>query len=118
MSWLKAIKRLRPNYHVAIYGNDYESIDWGAETPIPKGSLQAEITALEAEEAVEQAALQEIEGDNDAIKNTSAIRALVTARPAQIDNWIDNNVTDINSTKQVLKILAKAVSYFAKKSFR
>lgn len=34
---------------------------------------------------------------------------LMTATPKQIDNYIDNNVVDLDSAKEVLKILAKLV---------
>jgi CRISPR/Cas system-associated protein Cas7 (RAMP superfamily) len=33
--------------------------------------------------------------------------AILNATPRQIDNYIDNNVTDLASAKEVLKIIAK-----------
>lgn len=32
---------------------------------------------------------------------------ILNATPTQIDDWIDNNVTDLASAKEVLKLLAK-----------
>lgn len=34
--------------------------------------------------------------------------------PAQIENWINTNVTDLASAKTALKYLAKAIYYLAK----
>lgn len=39
---------------------------------------------------------------------------IANATPAQIDNYIDNNVTDLESAKDVLKLLAKFVILNAK----
>ena len=36
--------------------------------------------------------------------------------PAQVDNYIDNNVTDLASAKAVIKLMAKAILYIAKHS--
>jgi|GEM_PF-5949005 len=44
-----------------------------------------------------------------ATKHDAVMRQLASARPAQIDAWIDKNVTDLASAKDVLKALAKAV---------
>ena len=41
--------------------------------------------------------------------------ALFTATPAQIDTWVDDNVTDLDSAKEALKILAKAVAFGVRK---
>lgn len=48
--------------------------------------------------------------DQQALKDDSQVRALLRARPAQIDSYIDNNVTDLASAKAVLKILGRAVA--------
>ena len=56
--------------------------------------------------------------DADQIRAEPTVRSLITARPAQIENYIDNNVTDLASAKAVLKILAKAVSAIGKRQFR
>ena len=64
---------------------------------------------------------QQIIDDRDdeiAIKANSALKALLTARPAQIETYIDNNVTDLASARTVLKHLAKAVSILGRQLLR
>jgi hypothetical protein len=53
---------------------------------------------------------QELRDDQQATRTNPDVLALLNARPAQIDTYIDNNVTDMSSAKEVLKILAKAIA--------
>lgn len=74
-----------------------------------------------AEQAAYDAKMQELAedlADAAAMRTDPTIRQLITARPQGIDNYIDNNVTDLASAKDVLKILAKAVSAIGKRQFR
>lgn len=48
--------------------------------------------------------------DREALKADAQVLALLRARPAGINNYIDTNVTDLGSAKTILKILARAVS--------
>lgn len=93
-----------------IYKGGDALTGWQTEpnrTPQEKAKLDAEI----AQAAEDESDRQGIIGDN-------AIRALITARPVQINNYIDNNVNNLEQAKTVLKILAKAVSMVVKKQFR
>jgi len=45
------------------------------------------------------------------IKNDPILHGLMTATYQQIDNWIDNNVTDLASAMEVFKRLVKIVVY-------
>lgn len=60
---------------------------------------------------------QEIDdlADHNSITTDLNIRALLKARPVQIENWIMNNVTDLASARQVLIRLAKFLSLHAKR---
>lgn len=74
-----------------------------------------------AEQAAHDAAMQELADDTadmDAIKTDAQVRQLITARPQWIENYIDNNVTNLESAKDVLKILVKAISAIGKRQFR
>lgn len=71
--------------------------------------------AAQAQASAERA---DDEADASEIRNTPAVKTLIRSRPAQIDNYIDTNVTDLASAKDVLKILTKAISAIGKQSFR
>lgn len=49
-----------------------------------------------------------------ALRTDNVITALADATPAQVDAFIDANVTDLASARRVLKALAKAVSLLLK----
>jgi hypothetical protein len=68
------------------------------------------ITPKTAEELAREAREAEIVQDEAAVKVDSGVIALLKARPSQIGAYVDNNVTDLDSAKAVIKILAKAVS--------
>jgi hypothetical protein len=46
-----------------------------------------------------------------ALRIDPLIRAAATRTPAEIESWIDANVTDLASAKQVLKALVKAMVF-------
>jgi len=86
-------------------------------TPVLSGSdwvVTRVVTALTAAEltAVIDAA------DRDAIRADAAVLSLLQARPAQINSYIATNVTDLNSAKEVLKILARALAVVAQATLR
>jgi len=53
------------------------------------------IVATKTEEEVDRAAIRR--------------HAILNATPRQIDNYIENNVTDLASAKEALKLIAKLV---------
>jgi hypothetical protein len=65
----------------------------------------------------EQAALDELAA-RDAIRAElrldAAVQALRTRTPAQVDAWLDANVTDLSSARAVLKILARILALLAR----
>lgn len=55
--------------------------------------------------------------DKVALALDSQVRNLLTARPAQINNYIETNVTNLAQAKEVLKILARAVAVVGSRVF-
>lgn len=53
------------------------------------------------------------EADIQALKSDPQVRQLLRARPGQINNYIDNNVTDLASAKAILKIYGRALAVLA-----
>ena len=48
-----------------------------------------------------------IDREKDEGRRALRIDAILNASPRQIDNYIDSNVTDLASAKEVLKLIAK-----------
>lgn len=45
------------------------------------------------------------EQDDEALSADARWAAIISATPAQIDNWLDANVTDLASVRRVLRVL-------------
>lgn len=60
---------------------------------------------------------QQRKDESSAIKADPALRQLINASPAQIDAYITSHVTDLQSARAVLAMLAKAVSVIARNQF-
>lgn len=56
--------------------------------------------------------------DRAAIKKDAALMALVNARPAQINNWVDTNVTTIAGARVALKIILRMLAILARREIR
>jgi hypothetical protein len=86
--------------------------DWlASNTPDPEFT-QEEIDAQAALAALDA----EIAADTASAKIDPDILALIGARPAGIENYINTNVTDLASAKEVLIILAKVVSVLGRRA--
>jgi len=69
----------------------------------------------------EQAALDEIAAQNGIIatlKADAAIQALRGRTPAQVDAWVESNVTTLAEARTVLKILARIVALLARQMLK
>lgn len=100
-----------------VPGNRYYQAvqEWieAGNTPDP------EFTQAELDEQTAAATFDsEIETDREAAKLDAGIQALINARPAAIENYINNNVTDLATAKDVLIILAKMVSVLARREIQ
>ena len=76
------------------------------------------VTAKTQEEQDAYAENQSYIEDIAAIKADPQVAALLKARPSQINSYIDTNVTDMASAKEVLKILARAVAVVGHRTIR
>jgi len=47
--------------------------------------------------------------DRKGIKNDPMVQTLATKRPAEINDWVDANVTDLNSARFVLKLILRII---------
>lgn len=106
---LAAIKSLRPNASWSMNGTNYAALVWSdaVQTKPTEAEVNAEITRLAnvaASEASRAAAIKADAGRADLINR------LKTATPAQIDNWVDANVTTIASVRTVFKAILKAIA--------
>lgn len=52
--------------------------------------------------------------DRAHIKADTVLNTLKTKTPQEINQYIDTNVTDLDSAKEVLKILTKVVAYLTR----
>lgn len=84
-------------------------------TTIEQNYTVEAIPQAELDAAIQQ---QEDSDDEAAIKLDAAVKALILARPAGIENYINTNVTTLATAKTVLIILAKAISAIGKREFR
>jgi hypothetical protein len=68
------------------------------------------VVAKTQEEQDAYAESLEANSARESIRSDNGVRQLLKTTPNQINNFIDNNVTDLDSAKDVLKRLARAVS--------
>jgi hypothetical protein len=68
------------------------------------------VVAKTQEEQDAYAESLEASSARQSMRSDNEVRQLLKATPNQINNFIDNNVTDLDSAKDVLKRLARAVS--------
>ncbi len=62
------------------------------------------------DEIAEEARERSRREDAQAIREQRQAEAILRGRPNQIDSYIDGNVTDLESAKEVIKVLAKAIA--------
>ena len=81
------------------------------------GSAWTQSWIVETKTQEEQAAYQKDQdyvADRDALKVDAQVRQLLKARPRQLNNYIENNVTDLASAKTILKIYGRALAVLAR----
>ena len=71
-------------------------------------------TAQEQQEYIDR---QNLASDTAALKVDSDVLALCKSRPADINSYIDTNVTDLASAKETMKTMARAIAVVAQKVF-
>ena len=88
-------------------------------TPVNNGGtweVTQVVEALSPEEVARLAKEAEQEEDKNALKTDAEVVALLKARPTAINNYINNNVSNLAEAKNVLKILARAVAVLAQRT--
>jgi hypothetical protein len=75
----------------------------------------AVVQPLSPEEVAAKAEDVANEEDKEALKSDGQVAALLKARPGQINAYVDNNVSNMAEAKEVMKILARAVSVLAQR---
>ena len=71
------------------------------------------VSAKTAQEQADYAKNADRVADIAALKVDSEVLALLKARPAQINTYIDNNVNNLTEAKEVLKIYGRALAVLA-----
>jgi hypothetical protein len=67
-------------------------------------------------ELAAQAELAEQAAIKASLRSDAAVRALASRSPAQVDAWIDANVTTLAEARSVLKILARILALLARQT--
>jgi len=103
-----ALQTLRPTSEWSMRGETLDSVEWMAAEPKPtQQEVDAEITRLAGVASAESSRVASIIADPGRIDLLDRLR---TATPAQIDAWIDNNVTTIAAARAVFKAIIKAIA--------
>lgn len=123
INYVNVILYLRPDAQVALVdGEAYENIDWGQEVPIDQADLDAAWptvqAAKDAAEAARLAQAQADAADKAAIKLEAQVQSFINMTPAQVNNYIDTNVTDLASAKTVLKFYGRMLLLLARKEYK
>ena len=102
-----------------VFNNMIETISEGTPVKVVDDWVQVwDVTPLSQTEIDARAEQKADQDDAAAIKLDAAVKALILARPAQIENYINTNVKTLATAKTVLIILAKAISALGKTGFR
>jgi len=88
----------------------YQRVTWDGTNWGLQNWSQSEIDAF-LQEQEDQTVKQDVIGDPQ-------IRTFLRNSPVEIETYIDTNVTDVASVKEVLKVLAKTVSALARIELR
>ena len=95
-----------------IHRNDVEWPEYRewlrTNTPDPMPVVTVAKTQEEIDAEAELAAQKTLK---DTLRVDAAVRGLATRSPAQVDNWIDSNVTNLSQARDVLKIACRVLAY-------
>lgn len=108
---------------VGSHNGDYEAIvdlqpGFEERADEVRAVIEAHIANAEQREAAKLAQQQADAAALEAVKADQVIRYLVTHTPAECAQYVQTNVTNLATAKDVLGKLAMAVSVLAKKEFR
>lgn len=123
LTYIDAILHLRPGVQVALVGGQtYAHIQWGAETPIAKADLDTALdtvrTAHEAAAAARAAQAAADTAARDEARADTVVQYLRDHTPAECAAYVQTNVTDLASARQMLKKFAIVLCVLAKQTLR
>lgn len=117
--WVRQIGPRAFEFHaVEVPNSQYVEMAWADRKRLinDAGTIrvmtQSEIDEWQAEKQRQTDVVQQY---NDRTRYNNLLKQFITATPNQIQNYIDNNVTDLASAKQVLTEVAVIVRYMAEK---
>jgi len=109
---VKTIRSLVPNAEFSLTGNDYNNVIWigpGSKPTIEE--IEAQWPIVEEDEIVakntERTRINSYKNEPDYI---DVINKLKTASASQVNTWVDNNVTNLNEARAVLKTILKVLA--------
>lgn len=100
----KAILKINPNAKVSVLNNNIDEITWLEETtPISKSDIQAQLSSVEFDEAIEKVRVKRnkliAETDHLALSDQTLSTEMTTYRQALRD--ITNNLTTVEEVNAV-----------------
>lgn len=76
------------------------------------------MSRLDLKGSAEQLEQMQFEKDRREVEANSKLRLLLKARPSQIDQWVENNVTNLNEAQEAIKFILRAVVILGRREFK
>lgn len=76
------------------------------------------MSRIDLKGSTEQLQQAQDERDMKEVSQDSKLQTLLAARPAQIDQWVEDNVKDLEGAQKAIKLLARAVVVLGRKTLR
>lgn len=76
------------------------------------------MSRLDLKGSAEQLEQMQFEKDRREVEANSKLRLLLKARPSQIDQWVENNVTNLNEAQEAIKFILQAVVILGRREFK
>ena len=83
--------------------------------PMTAGEETALLNAMAAAQASRAALEAGIKADAATLRGDADLRSMVGMNPAQIDAWVNANVTDLASARNAIRLLARGLSVLARR---
>jgi hypothetical protein len=117
--FIKRILKAKPDAKVAIIGADvYQNIVWGSETTIPESTLLAQDAAITADELAKEAAKTDIIQAKEDAKADAFVKQFIAMTPAEVNTYVNGNVTDLASARVLLRRMALMILFLAKQAYK
>lgn len=104
---------LNGNYYEGDQARITDIIVTPRPTPTSKWDMQFNMWVEDPAMQAEAAAEAQLVADRKTVLADPTVKALIAMTPAQVDNYINTNVTDLQSAKVVLAIIGKLLRTLA-----